>query len=671
MKARLTLLRLTLACAALPCSLAAAAGTTSTICQDQGGILDSVNLITAENAGSFGSQGGTYRDLESADQPGTPYSYAGNDPNTGRQAQGLLVPEGKYLVLSSQGGGNGKINSFGPWQAYTGHTSGAANDAYLAVNGFTSEATFLKQTVPVEPNTNYEIGVWARSPHAANSPFGDLASAPKLSIQAGAQASGVTDPLVRGDLWERGSVIFNSGNSSSIPVTLKNVSTVVQGNDFYVDDLFVRKCTLPSGTVSGKVFRDNDGNASQNGEPGIGGATVTVTDKNGSVATTTTAADGTYTFPNLPLNNGPYTVAVDGAKSASQLAGLSASTPTSTANVKPIANQTVPGGNFGYKPPATVPDTGVCTADKPYVQSFDKPGPQAGITNVYAYNADPNVVTATDATYNMWNAIDHTGNGGYALFMNIASYEGNNGAVLNNPGVLYESRITVPAGSTINYQNYVRSHSNGGTQLQFRFLDGVSGAELQRADGAPSTTGYVLQTVPAFVSPSSSLVLRIYTLRDGTVQDINALKLDDLKLTCTPPQPPQPVVDKTVQNITANGPVTKETTGKPGDVLEYCITATNTGGSNATKLGLGDNIPNSSQALPGNLPGGYGAGKDIKFTGPDLVVKYLTFAADADTGQLLPAVLNPPAAPRIVVSDPALKLSVGQKFQVCFRTTIN
>jgi uncharacterized repeat protein (TIGR01451 family) len=665
---RLALLRLTLACAALSGGLAAAAGTSSTICQDQGGTLDPTNLITSESAGSFGSLGASYRDLEAANQPGTPYSYAGNDPNTGRQVDGLLVPEGKYLVTSSQGGGNGKINKFGPWQAYTGHTTGAANDAYLAVNGFTSQATFLKQTAPVQPNTNYEIGVWVRSPHSANSPYGDVNQAAQLSIQAGTAASGTTDKIIRGDAWERGSVIFNSGNATSIPVTLKNVSIVLGGNDFYVDDLFLQKCTLPSGTISGKVFRDNDGLGSQNGsEPGIGGVTVTVTDKNGSVTTTTTSNDGTYTFPNLPLNNGPYTVAVDGAKSAAQLSGLSASTPTSTANVKPIANQTVPGGNFGYKPPVTVPDTGTCTANAPYVQSFNNPGPQAGISNVYTYIANSGTVTNTDATYFMWNGIDHTGNGGYALFMNIANYEGNTGANLVNPALIYESRITVPAGSTIDYQNYVRSHSNGGTQLQYRFFDGISGAELKRADGAPSTTGYVLQTVPSFVSPSAALVVRIYTLKDGTVQDINALKLDDLRLTCTPPAPPKPVVDKTVQNITANGPVTKETTGKPGDVLEYCITATNTGGSNATKLGLGDNIPASSQALPG----GYGAGKDIKFTGPDAAVKYLTFAADADTGLLQPAVINPPAPPRIVISDPALILAPSKSFQVCFRTTIN
>lgn len=61
-------------------------------------------------------------------------------------------------------------------------------------------------------------------------------------------------------------------------------------------------------------------------------------------------------------------------------------------------------------------------------------------------------------------------------------------------------------------------------------------------------------------------------------------------LACVLPAPAKADVDKTVQNITAGGPVTKNGFGKPGDMLEYCVKATNIGGNSATKLGLGDNV---------------------------------------------------------------------------------
>ena len=167
--------------------------------------------------------------------------------------------------------------------------------------------------------------------------------------------------------------------------------------------------------------------------------------------------------------------------------------------------------------------------------------------------------------------------------------------------------------------------------MQYRFYDGVSGALLKSVDGAVATTSYTKQTAGGFISPSNKLIVRLYTLKDGTAVDANVVKLDDLKLSCTFPAP-KANVNKTVQNITANGPVTNATLGKPGDVLEYCIKATNIGGSDITKPSLGDNIPANTAALPS----GYGAGKDIKYTLPSGTVQYLTFAADADAGLLGP-----------------------------------
>ncbi|TSA86785.1 DUF11 domain-containing protein [Deinococcus detaillensis] len=586
------LLRLALTCAALSGGVASASTTFGSLCQEQGGTL-SPNLITAESGGTFGSiartSPPTYRDLESADRPGSPYSYTNNTDGTGR-----IRPEGTYAVTSSYGSGN-LLDVYGPWQAYTGHTNGGGTDAYLAVNGAVSQATFLNQTIAVERNTNYEIGLWGRSPHAASSAYGGSDQAAKLSISAGGLANGVTNNLVRGDDWERGSIIFNSGNQTSVPVSFKNISTVAEGNDFYVDDLFLQKCVVSSGTISGKVYRDNNGNASQDGgEPGIQNVAVKATDKNGSVATVTTGSDGSYSFPNLSLGNKPYKIEVVAA--SAPLSGLTATTPTSTSGVSPQANITVPGGNFGYKPPTpTIPDSGTCTVSTPYIQSFNRSGPLAEARN-HDYLSNADTVTSTTGTYTLWNQIDHSGNNGYGLYYNVANFENKNGGNLSTPGLIYESRITVPAGSTIGYENYVRSHSNSATQLQYRFYDGVSGSLLKSVNGAVVTTDYTRQIVDGFVSPSDKVVLRIYTLKDGTSADANVVKLDDIKVTCPVPATLDLKVEKT-------GPATANV----GEVFSFTVTSSNVSQGTALNVVTTDTLPAGLNFVSADNGGTYNA----------------------------------------------------------------
>lgn len=117
-------------------------------------------------------------------------------------------------------------------------------------------------------------------------------------------------------------------------------------------------------------------------------------------------------------------------------------------------------------------------------------------------------------------------------------------------------------------------------------------------------------------------------------------------------------VVKTVQNITTGTAPGTTGSGKPGDVLEYCIVTTNTGSANATKITFGDTVPSNTTFQLG----GYGAGKDIHVTtstGADL---YYTAVPDTDAGALLNN--------RVTVSEPTFVLQPQQSFTVCFRTTI-
>ena len=115
---------------------------------------------------------------------------------------------------------------------------------------------------------------------------------------------------------------------------------------------------------------------------------------------------------------------------------------------------------------------------------------------------------------------------------------------------------------------------------------------------------------------------------------------------------------KTVQNLTAGTPAGATGSGKPGDVLEYCITTSNVGSGVATNLRFADAVPaNTSFQL-----GGYGlSGQDIRYTGP-VGVRLLSAADDGDPASL--------SGGRVLVSGIPSRLEPGQQYQVCFRTTI-
>jgi hypothetical protein len=95
------------------------------------------------------------------------------------------------------------------------------------------------------------------------------------------------------------------------------------------------------GAISGYAYVDVNGNqAKDGGEPGIGG--VTITFAGGSAGTTTTAADGSYSFQALDAD----TYSVTAPASA---AGKALATP-SPLNVVLGPGQSHPNVNFGYVP---------------------------------------------------------------------------------------------------------------------------------------------------------------------------------------------------------------------------------------------------------------------------------------------------------------------------------
>ena len=174
-----------------------------------------------------------------------------------------------------------------------------------------------------------------------------------------------------------------------------------------------------------------------------------------------------------------------------------------------------------------------CTATTPWVQSFNSNASLGSIQN-HTYVTDVDTVTGNMGKYTFWNQIDHTGNGGYALYLNVANFENKNGALLSTPRVLFQQTVTVPAGSKVTYQNYVRTHSNTPSQLRYEFVDPATGTLLNSMNGSVLTTSYAVQSVPAFTVPGTQVTVKVLTLKDGVSGDANVLKLDDLKLSCAP-----------------------------------------------------------------------------------------------------------------------------------------
>ena len=121
-------------------------------------------------------------------------------------------------------------------------------------------------------------------------------------------------------------------------------------------------------TVSGTVYYDKDRSETlNNGEPGFDGVTVNLLDEAGAtVATTTTKADGTYSFAKLPA--GKYTVKVEPSDLLKKLEQTEDpdGTKDHTSGVVQVShdNPSVTNVNFGYATNYTIKGTVYRDADR-------------------------------------------------------------------------------------------------------------------------------------------------------------------------------------------------------------------------------------------------------------------------------------------------------------------
>ena len=208
---------------------------------DNDGILDTVeghvidlNALTGEFDGTFGLLNGTQRNLQN---PVSGYTYAPG-VNAG-------FPSGVYAVTSGAYGNT-------TWHAFAvnfnGNTTGAADDAFLIVNGSTVPGVFYQQALAVPANAIVNFGVDARN-WAGNAFV--LSGPPNLAVQVWDATGTVllsqtqTGGIAQNTSWVTTSGTFNTGSNTNVIVRMVNLSTQSTGNDFAIDNFRFQIVTPP------------------------------------------------------------------------------------------------------------------------------------------------------------------------------------------------------------------------------------------------------------------------------------------------------------------------------------------------------------------------------------------------------------------------------------------
>jgi fimbrial isopeptide formation D2 family protein/uncharacterized repeat protein (TIGR01451 family) len=201
---------------------------------------------------------------------------------------------------------------------------------------------------------------------------------------------------------------LTGGTNPSAPFTLA-------GGDIYLNaDFGYQNPALFS--ISDRVWLDANGDGLyDSGESGISGVTVTLRDRGtgDGIATTTSGADGRFTFPGLP--DGDYIVSV--TDTANRLAGLFPTTANACCGNLPVtvAGADETGENFGYNRAGLIGDTVWNDANGNGVQDPGEAGIDGVTVNLLGPGSDGNFDTADDEVL----ATETTDSGGAYLFENL------------------------------------------------------------------------------------------------------------------------------------------------------------------------------------------------------------------------------------------------------------
>jgi hypothetical protein len=148
------------------------------------------------------------------------YAYL---PYPGTYSPGLMYPEGYFTVGTNPGFVHDR------WITMADHTTGSGG--MLIVNGNrVSNVTVWSATVEVTSNTLYDFSAWAASTYW-RSP-----SSLAFSINGTVLETPLALPSDRG-IWQQFAAPWFSGDTTTAVLSLVNLNTEWNGNDFALDDI--------------------------------------------------------------------------------------------------------------------------------------------------------------------------------------------------------------------------------------------------------------------------------------------------------------------------------------------------------------------------------------------------------------------------------------------------
>lgn len=298
--------------------------------------------------------------------------------------------------------------------------------------------------------------------------------------------------------------------------------------DVYLNADFGFQPTGPAGTIGDTVWFDANANGTLDGnEYGIPGVTVALLDSGGNViATTTTDANGNYSFPGLP--DGTYTVWVNDTNHV-----LGEVTPTfddDGTGTPNTSTTTIAGGapdnnqDFGYAPPGQQPGEGLI-GDTLYLDRDGNraPGPGEGLEGVTVNLLDSlgNVIATTTTDENGHYAFGNLPDGNYTVQVDVSTLPGGGAGLTNSldpdGGLANESDVTITGGNVNLDQDFGYTADNPGA---------IAGTiwEDTNADGALTEAGNGLAgvTVALYVDSNGDGLIGLEdTLVATTVTNAN------------------------------------------------------------------------------------------------------------------------------------------------------
>jgi gliding motility-associated-like protein len=121
------------------------------------------------------------------------------------------------------------------------HTSGNGNMLLVRSNNI-ADATIWSQTIPIQPNTNYEFSTWILSYLLPNN------ATLQLTINGNPVGDTIKTPSTN-CFWKKYHCIWNSGNTSTAVVSILNKNSSNANDYFALDDISFSKYFIQKDTV--------------------------------------------------------------------------------------------------------------------------------------------------------------------------------------------------------------------------------------------------------------------------------------------------------------------------------------------------------------------------------------------------------------------------------------